>query len=54
MIKRKPDFLVILAALLFVGVVVSSVLLDRAPDDSDEVATGFHQPSEQNVAMGAR
>lgn len=54
MIKRKPDLLTVLAAVLLVGVIASSLLMDSAPDDSSQVATGFAKDGASDVALGAR
>ncbi|NQD35562.1 hypothetical protein HPT27_00920 [Permianibacter sp. IMCC34836] len=54
MMKRKPDLLMVLAAVLLVGVIATSLLMDSAPEDSDQVATGFAKNSANDVALGAR
>ncbi|HEX4911157.1 MAG TPA: hypothetical protein VFV64_10375 [Permianibacter sp.] len=54
MIKRKPDLLMVLTAVLLVGVIATTLLMDSAPEDSDEVATGFAKESATDVALGAR
>ena len=54
MIKRKPDLLTVLAAVLLVGVIATTLLMDSAPEDSDQVATGFAKESATDVALGSR
>ena len=54
MIKRKPDLLTVLATVLLVGVIATTLLMDSAPEDSDQVATGFAKDSATDVALGSR
>ena len=54
MIKRKPDLLWVLAIVLLVGVIASSVLMESAPEGSSQVATGFAAATSQDRGLSSR